>query len=79
VTLASQIPEETCRRINLSYRDPKTIRIADFANREDRRSLARPQSRRNAVSTEELNREIRETSNPKKPQETSGETTNSRE
>lgn len=34
VTLATQISEETCRRINLSYRDPKTIRLADFANRE---------------------------------------------
>jgi nickel-dependent lactate racemase len=44
VTLASQIPEETCRRINLSYRDPKTIRIADFANREDAGILVVPKA-----------------------------------
>ncbi|HEY0984389.1 lactate racemase domain-containing protein [Schlesneria sp.] len=35
VTLASGIPEETCRRINLGYRDPKTIDVESFANRED--------------------------------------------
>ena len=35
VTLASGIPEETCRRINLGYRDPASIDIESFANRED--------------------------------------------
>jgi len=35
VTLATQIPAETCRKINLGYRDPQTIRIEDYANRED--------------------------------------------
>jgi nickel-dependent lactate racemase len=35
VTVASQIPEETCRRINLGYRDPATIDVESFANRED--------------------------------------------
>jgi hypothetical protein len=35
VTLATGIPEETCCRINLGYRDPKTIQIEDYANRED--------------------------------------------
>lgn len=35
VTLASGISEETCRRINLGYRDPATIDIESFANRED--------------------------------------------
>lgn len=35
VTLATGIPESVCRKINLGYRDPKTIREADFANRED--------------------------------------------
>lgn len=35
VTLATGIPEKTCRRINLGYRDPKTINVEDFANRED--------------------------------------------
>ena len=34
VTLASQIPEATCKRINLGYRDPNSIRTEDFANRE---------------------------------------------
>ena len=35
VTLASGISEETCRRINLGYRDPASIDIESFANRED--------------------------------------------
>lgn len=35
VTLASQIPPDVCERINLGYRDPATINIEDFANRED--------------------------------------------
>lgn len=35
VTLASQIPEAECHAINLGYRDPKTIDIESFANRED--------------------------------------------
>jgi len=34
VTLATGIPEALCKRINLGYRDPGTIREADFANRE---------------------------------------------
>ena len=34
VTLATQIPREECERINLGYRDPKTINVEDFANRE---------------------------------------------
>jgi hypothetical protein len=35
VTLASGIPENVCREINLGYRDPATINIEDYANRED--------------------------------------------
>ncbi|HEY3330039.1 MAG TPA: lactate racemase domain-containing protein [Capsulimonadaceae bacterium] len=35
VTLATGIPEEVCRRINLGYRDPASINVADYANRED--------------------------------------------
>lgn len=35
VTLASQISPETCQRINLGYRDPATIDVESFANRED--------------------------------------------
>jgi nickel-dependent lactate racemase len=34
VTLATAIPPEVCRAINLGYRDPATIRVEDFANRE---------------------------------------------
>lgn len=35
VTLASGIPPEVCKRINLGYRDPATIDVESFANRED--------------------------------------------
>lgn len=34
VTLATGIPPETCRRINLGYRDPTSIRLDDFRDRE---------------------------------------------
>ena len=34
VTLASQIPRDVCERINLGYRDPNTIDVESFANRE---------------------------------------------
>lgn len=36
VTLASQVPCAICEKINLGYRDPETIRPADYANREDK-------------------------------------------
>jgi nickel-dependent lactate racemase len=35
VVLATSIPAETCRRINLGYMDPDTIRISDYVGRED--------------------------------------------
>jgi lactate racemase len=35
LTIASQIPEAICRQINLGYRDPATINVEGFANRED--------------------------------------------
>ncbi|MFT4558934.1 MAG: hypothetical protein ACI92S_004321, partial [Planctomycetaceae bacterium] len=35
VTLASQIPPDVCKQINLGYRDPATIDVESFANRED--------------------------------------------
>jgi nickel-dependent lactate racemase len=35
VTLATGIPEERCRRINLGYLDPGTIDPGDWADRED--------------------------------------------
>lgn len=36
VTLATGIPEERCRRINLGYRDPTTIQPQDWEGRHDR-------------------------------------------
>lgn len=35
LTIASQIPEKICRQINLGYRDPATIDVESFANREN--------------------------------------------
>ena len=35
VTLATGIPPEVCARINLGYRDPATIDVESFADRED--------------------------------------------
>ena len=35
VTLASGIPREVCERINLGYRDPDSIDVESFADRED--------------------------------------------
>jgi len=35
VTLATAIPPDVCRGINLGYRDPATIRPDDYAERED--------------------------------------------
>jgi nickel-dependent lactate racemase len=36
VTLATGIPEQTCRKINLGYRDPASINVSDWQGREDR-------------------------------------------
>jgi nickel-dependent lactate racemase len=35
VTVASQIPREVCERINLAWRDPASIDVESFANREN--------------------------------------------
>ena len=35
VVLATGIPEERCKRINLGYRDPASIDVESFADRED--------------------------------------------
>ena len=35
VTLATGITRETCERINLGYRDPASIRVEEYADRED--------------------------------------------
>ena len=34
VTLATGIPESVCRKINLGYRDPASIRVGDYKDRE---------------------------------------------
>lgn len=44
VTLATGISPETCRKINLGYRDPKTIRTGDYANRENEGVLLVPKA-----------------------------------
>jgi hypothetical protein len=44
VTLATGIPEATCRRINLGYHDPSTIRMADYAGREAEGILCVPKA-----------------------------------
>jgi len=44
VTLATGIPPDTCRRINLGYRNPKSIRAEDYANREDEGVLLVPKA-----------------------------------
>ncbi len=44
VTLATGIPEATCRRVNLGYRDPASIRIGDYQNSEDEGVLDVPKA-----------------------------------
>jgi nickel-dependent lactate racemase len=44
VTLATGIPEERCRRINLGYRDPASIDIASWQGREDEGILVVPRA-----------------------------------
>jgi nickel-dependent lactate racemase len=44
VTLATGIPEDTCRRINLGYRDAAKLRLEDYANREDEGVLLVPKA-----------------------------------
>ncbi len=42
VVLATQIPEETCRSINLGYRDPTSINVAEWQDLEDEDTLYVP-------------------------------------
>lgn len=35
VVLATGIPEHICNKVNLGYRDPRTLRLEDWKNRED--------------------------------------------
>jgi nickel-dependent lactate racemase len=44
VTLATGISREVCQRINLGYRDPASIRLEDFADREDEGVLLVPKA-----------------------------------
>jgi nickel-dependent lactate racemase len=44
VTLATQIPESVCQAINLGYRDPQSIVVADYQNREDEGVLCVPKA-----------------------------------
>ncbi len=44
VTLATGIPREVCERINMGYRDPASIRIEEFADREEEGVLLVPKA-----------------------------------
>ena len=44
VTLATAIPESVCQKINLGYRDPRSINPQDYANREDEGVLLVPKA-----------------------------------
>jgi nickel-dependent lactate racemase len=44
VTLATGIPPAKCRQINLGYRDPRSLRPEDYANREDEGVLLVPKA-----------------------------------
>lgn len=44
VTLATAIPEDVCRKINLGYRDPRSINVEEFKGREDEGILVVPKA-----------------------------------
>jgi nickel-dependent lactate racemase len=44
VTLATGIPKEVCQEINLGYRDPATVDLKEFANREEEGILLVPKA-----------------------------------
>ena len=44
VTLATGIPEERCRRINLGYMDPAAIDVIEWDGREDEGILVVPKA-----------------------------------
>ncbi len=44
VTLATGIPEDVCHAINMGYRDPKSIRVEDYRDREDEGVLYVPKA-----------------------------------
>lgn len=44
VTLATGIPESVCHQINMGYRDPASIRVEEYQNREDEGILYVPKA-----------------------------------
>lgn len=44
VVLATGISEETCHRINLGYKDPSTLKVEEYMNREDEGILYVPKA-----------------------------------
>ena len=44
VTLATGISEQECHALNLGYRDPRSIRVEDFQNREEQGVLHVPKA-----------------------------------
>lgn len=44
VTLATQISPEVCEKINMGYRDPATINISDYENKEEKGILYVPKA-----------------------------------
>ena len=44
VILATQIPKDVCERINMGYRDPDSIRVEEWENREDEGILYVPKA-----------------------------------
>ena len=44
VTLATGIPEARCRKVNLGYRDPKTMKLDEYKGREDEGVLLVPKA-----------------------------------
>jgi nickel-dependent lactate racemase len=44
VTFATGIPESVCKAINVGYRDPRSINVSDYVNREDEGILLVPKA-----------------------------------
>ena len=42
--MATQIPEAVCRKVNLGYRDPESIRVDEYRNRENEGILLVPKA-----------------------------------
>lgn len=53
VTVASQLSKEVCERINLAWRDPASIDVESFANREDEGILLVPKAGEHLYRLEE--------------------------